>query len=125
MLARLRAAAELGVQDKDQGIKAFDSIGADTTIDKTFRELARLRAAILAVDKVPLEEARKRLEPLAAADGIYRHTARENSWLCPFKADDFAMASRWLDRLSSTPRRPVRCASARRRFRRSSWPASR
>jgi hypothetical protein len=99
VLARLRAAAEAGAQDKDQGIKAFDAIGADTTIDKTFRDLARLRAAVLAVDKVSLDEARKRLEPLAAADGIYRHTARELLALAAFKADDFEMASRWLDNI--------------------------
>lgn len=99
VLARLRAAAEAGTQDREQGIKLFDAIGADTTVDKTFRDLARLRAAILAVDRVSLDEARKRLEPLAGADGIYRHTARELLALAAFKAEDFDMASRWLDNL--------------------------
>ena len=106
------AAAEAGAQDRDQGIKLFDALGADTTIDKTFRDLARLRAAILAVDRVSLDEARKRLEPLAGADGVYRHTARELLALAAFKAEDFDVASRWLDNLIVDAQTP---ASVRQR----------
>ena len=111
-LARLRAAAEAGAQDRDQGIKLFDAIGADATLDRSFRELARLRAAILAVDKAGLDDIRKRLEPLAAAEGIYRHTAREILALAAFKADDHDIAGKWLDTLIADAQTP---ASVRQR----------
>ena len=99
VLARLRAAAEAGSQKSEEGVKLFDAIGADTSIDKNFRDLARLRAAILAIDTASLEDARKRLEPLAGADGVYRHTARELMALAAFRAEDYDMASKWLDNM--------------------------
>ena len=105
-LARLRAAAEASVRDADEGIKAFDVVGADASLDRAFRELARLRAGILTVDKSGFEEARKRLEPLAGTDGIFRHTAREVLALAAYKSENFDAASKWLDMLiadSTTP----------------------
>lgn len=112
LLARLRAAAEAAAQDRAQGVKLFDAIGADPTIDRTFRELARLRAAILAIDSASLDEARKRLEPLAGADGVYRHTAREMLALAAFRAEDFDTAARWLDTIIVDAQTP---ASVRQR----------
>ncbi len=99
VLARLRAAAEAGSQKSEEGVKLFEAIGADATVDKNFRDLARLRAAILAIDTASLEDSRKRLEPLAGADGVYRHTARELLALAAFRVEDYDMASKWLDNI--------------------------
>lgn len=112
VLARLRAAGEAGLRDRDEGVKAFDAIAADSTVDKSFRDLAALRAAILAVDKAPLDEARRRLEPLTSADGVYRHTAREVLALAAFKAENFDLASKWSDTIIADAQTP---ASVRQR----------
>lgn len=112
VLARLRAAGETGLRDRDEGIKAFDAIAADSTVEKAFRDLAALRAGILAVDKVSLEEARKRIEPLTGADGVYRHTAREILALAAFKAENFDLATKWADTIIADAQTP---ASVRQR----------
>lgn len=106
LLARLRAAGETGSQNPEEGAKMFDAIAADASVEKSLRELARLRAAILLVDKASLEEARKRLEPLAAPEGIYRHTAREILALAAFKAENYDLAIKWLDTLIADAQTP-------------------
>ncbi len=104
VLARLRAAAE--TPDRDQKIKLFDAVGADNSVDRTFRELARLRAAIVAIDDSGFEDVRKRLEPLSTAEGIYRHTARELLALAAFKAENYDAASRSLETILADAQTP-------------------
>lgn len=106
LLARLRAAGEAASRDPKEGIKLFDAIAADNSVDRSFREVARLRSAIMAVEQSDFDDARKRLEPLAATEGVFRHSAREMLALAAYKAGKYDVASEWLDRLigdSQTP----------------------
>lgn len=98
-LARLRAAAELGAKDRDGAVKAYDAVAADTGADSLFRDIARLRAALLRVDGADRKEIEARLAPLAAAGQPFRASARELLGLAALKADDFESAGRWFDQI--------------------------
>ncbi len=97
LLARLRAASELGRNDANAGIKAFDGIAEDGSVDDEVRDVARLRAAMLAVDAADPAEVRRRLEPLADGNAAFRNPARELLAVAALKTDDDAGAKRWLD----------------------------
>jgi hypothetical protein len=106
VLARLRAASERAKADPAAGAKAFDAVAADTTVDSTLRDLARLRAALLLVDTADLKEISSRLEPLAGPDGTFRATAREFLAIAALKANDGAAAGKWLDAIVVDPASP-------------------
>jgi hypothetical protein len=69
--------------------------------------LATVRAGLLLVDTAPYDELRTRLEPLAAADRPFRHTARELLALGAWRAGDSAAARRWIDMVVSDPETPT------------------
>ncbi|MBV8566612.1 MAG: tetratricopeptide repeat protein [Methylobacteriaceae bacterium] len=106
-LARLRLAAEAGKSDPVAGAKAFDALAADASIGSTFQEIARLRAAMLLMDTADPRDIRNRLEPLAAAGGAFRHTARELLALSALKVNDTEAAGRWLDMIEVDPETPA------------------
>ena len=82
-------------------------------MNTTLQELAAVRAALLLVDTAPLAELTQRLEPLTAAGGAFRHTARELLALASVKAGDSAAAKKWIDMLLADPDTPQ---SARQRI---------
>lgn len=98
-LARLRAAAELGVADRDGAVKAYDALAAESGVDPLFRDIARIRAALLRVDVADRKEIETRLSGLAAAGQPFRATARELLGLVALKADDLESAGRWFDQI--------------------------
>jgi hypothetical protein len=106
VLARLRAASERAKTDAAAGAKAFDAIAADSSVDATLRDLARLRAALLLVDTADLKEIRNRLEPLAGPEGTFRATAREFLAIAALKANDGEQAGKWLDAIVVDPTSP-------------------
>src|SRR5262249_13047665 len=73
-LARMREAAELAQTDPKAAIAAYDQIAADGAVGPVLQDLAALRAGALLVDAGSFDEARRRLEPLAANDRTFRHT---------------------------------------------------
>lgn len=92
-LARMRRAGETAASgDAEAAIAAFDAIAADSAFDPVFRDMARLRAGMLAVDAEPLEQVRARLEPLVQAGGAYRHSAREAVGIAAIKAGELQIA---------------------------------
>lgn len=97
LLARFRAAAESAARDPDGAVKIYEAIGADTAVTEPMRDLARLRAAILRVDKADAGEIQRRLEPLAQSGQPYRNSAREMLAMAAFKRDDLDAAGKWLD----------------------------
>ena len=103
LLARLRAAGDLGQSDAAAGAKAFDAIAADAAVAQEFREVAALRAGILLADTAPPDELRRRLEPLADANSAYRSVAREMLAVAALKRGDDAEAGRWLDAIEADP----------------------
>ena len=103
LLARMRAASALGRTDPTAGIKAFDAIANDATVDPDFRDVARLRAAILAVDAVDPGDRGRRLEPMTDSNAIFRNEARELLAVAALKAGNDDAARRWLDAIEADP----------------------
>jgi hypothetical protein len=95
LLARLRAAA--AEKNPEAAVAAYDAIAKDPSVPATLQELATVRAALLLTDTAPLTELTQRLEPLTAAGGAFRHTARELLALASIKAGDPASAKKWID----------------------------
>lgn len=77
LLAKFRAAAETGQGDPAAGIKAFDALAADSSLEPDWRDVARLRAAILVANTGSAADAKGRLDPLTDANAPFRNVARE------------------------------------------------
>jgi hypothetical protein len=106
-LARLRAGNELAVSDPQAAIKIYEELAEDPGADPTFKDLARLRAAMLRVDiDDPLEFERK-FGPLAADTFAYHGQIRELLGLAALKRNDLDAARRWFEGITSDPRAPA------------------
>lgn len=97
ILSRLRAAAEVAARDKPVAAKMFDDIAADTSVAAPERDLARIRAAQLLLETTTYPNMLQRLEPAAAKDGAFRHSARELLALSAWRANDTTATRQWLD----------------------------
>lgn len=106
VLARFRAAAEIAPAKQADAVKAYDAIGADNSLGPIWQDLAALRAGLLLVDTAPLDEMRKRLDPLTGPDRIYRHTARELLALSAWRNHDAATAKKYLDMIATDAETP-------------------
>ena len=105
-LARMREAAELAQTDAKAAIAAYDQIAADGAAGPALQDLAALRAGALLIDAGSIEEARRRLEPLAANDRTFRHTAREFLVLAAWRAGDATAAKHWFDLIMTDAQTP-------------------
>jgi len=95
-LAELRIAGEMAGSGDTKGAMArFDVIAADSGFDQAFRDLAKLRAGLLAVDLEDYSSVEARLTTLAAAGGAYRHSAREALGIAALKAGNDQKALEW------------------------------
>jgi hypothetical protein len=106
VLARLREAAELAPTDRKAAIVAYDALATDNSVGQVVQDLAAVRAAFLLVDTAPYPEILKRLEPAAAADRAFRHSAREILALSAWKAGDMSAARRWTETIMGDPQTP-------------------
>jgi hypothetical protein len=106
-LARMREAAELAKTDSKAAIAAYDQIAADSAVGPVLQDLATLRAGALLIDAGSFDEARRRLEPLAANDRAFRHTAREFLVLAAWRAGDATAAKRWFDMIMTDAQTPA------------------
>ena len=102
-LARFRSAGELGRTDPPGAIKAFDALAADAAVPQELRDIAALRAGILAVDSADPTELDRRLGPLADTNSPYRSVAREMLAAAAMKRGDDKAAGRWLDAIEADP----------------------
>jgi hypothetical protein len=107
VLARLREAAELAGTDSKGAIAAYDEIAADSSAGQVIRDLAAVRAGFLLADTASYSEIRNRLEPLAAADRPFRHSAREILALSAWKSGDMTAARQWTDMIMTDPQTPA------------------
>jgi len=105
-LARLREAAQLAQTDAKAAIAAYEKIAADASVGPALQDLAALRAGAMLVDAGSFDEARRMLEPLAANDRTFRHTARELLVLAAWRAGDGSGAKRWFDMISTDAQTP-------------------
>jgi hypothetical protein len=92
MLARLRLAAETGKTNVAAGVKAYDEVAADASVDPLFRDVARLRAAYLLVDTAAPSEVESRVSSLTGANAPFRNSAKDALALAYFRAGDKAKA---------------------------------
>jgi hypothetical protein len=97
ILAKFRLATELAAKAKDEAgrkdaVSAFDALAASTALPAEWRELAKLRAAMVLVDQGNYDEVEKRLMPLSAPSQPYRHSAREAIALAAYAAGKFDKA---------------------------------
>lgn len=105
-LARFREAAQLGLSDARAAVAAYDALAADGSLGPSLQDLAAVRAGLLLVDTAPYQELRTRLEPLAAPDRPFRHSARELLAFGAWRAGDNAAARKWIDTVIGDPDTP-------------------
>jgi hypothetical protein len=105
-LARMRAAAEVAQRDPKSAVAAYDAIAADNSAGPLLRDLAALRAGALLIDQGDSAQAAKRLEPLAAADRPFRHSAREMLALAAWRSGNAVEAKRWSDMIMTDSQTP-------------------
>lgn len=106
-LARIREAAEIAPRDAKAAVAAFDAIAVDAGVGQRFQDLAALRAGFLLVDTAPLDEMRRRLEPLAGAGRTFRHSARELLALSAWRVNDSAAARRFAEEIINDGETPA------------------
>jgi hypothetical protein len=106
VLARLREAAELADRDPKAAVATYDDIAASSATGQPLKDLAALRAAMLLVDSAPQAEVTKRLEPLAAAEAPFRHSAREMLAFAAWKAGDTVAMRKWTQIIRDDPETP-------------------
>lgn len=107
VLARFRQAAELAIRDREAAVKAYDALANDSGISGPLRDLARVRAALLLVDTTSYGEMRARIEPAAAPDRPFRHTARELLAFAAWRSGDAAGVKQWGQALAADPATPA------------------
>jgi hypothetical protein len=101
MLARLRAAAEVASRDPQGAAKMYDDIAADHSVGALEQQLAKVRAAGLLLETSGYASMLARLEPLAAPDGTFRHSARELLALSAWRGGDATATRKWLDLIAN------------------------
>jgi hypothetical protein len=106
MLARLRAAAEVASHDPKAAVKLYDDIAADRSVGAAEQELAKVRSAGLLLETISYPDLLQRLEPEAAPEATFRHTARELLALSAWRANDTTAARRWLDMIANDGETP-------------------
>ncbi len=107
-LAKFRMAAELAKNGSAaEALKAFDEISNSSGVDAALQNLARVRAALLAVDLEPLDAVEKRVASLNTTEGAWRHSAREIIAISAFKNGDLPKADRLYNELVADTATPA------------------
>jgi hypothetical protein len=106
-LARLqKAAVEMRSGNTAGAIAIYDALAADSSIEKTFRDLATLLLALNALDTGEPDELIARLAPLTADANAWRYSAREVTALLRLRKGDTAGARELLTALSADSAAP-------------------
>lgn len=106
LLARFRAASELAQVTPADGVKAYDALSADGSLELAWRDLAALRAGMLLVDSAPFAELEKRLKPISVPGRVYRHSARELLALSAWRSKDMTAARSYIDIIAADGETP-------------------
>jgi hypothetical protein len=102
-LATLRQAAEIAKRDAAEGVKAYDAIAADATLEAELKNAARIRAGYLLVDTAALDEITRRIADLAVPAGTWRNAAREILGLAAYRAGDTEKAAQAFQDIAIDP----------------------
>ena len=106
VLARMREATEVAQRDPKAAVAIYDELAASSATEQSLRDLAALRAALLLADTAPFPELSHRVEPLAAANAPFRHSAREILAFAAWKAGDSAAVQKWSQLIREDPETP-------------------
>lgn len=106
-LARLREAAEIEKRDPKAAVAAYDDVARNASVGQPLQDFAALRAGMLLVDSAPLAEVDRRLAPLAAGTGPFRHSAREALAVAAWKAGDIAAMRKWIKLVNDDTETPA------------------
>jgi hypothetical protein len=106
MLARFREAAEVARRDPNAAVAIYDQLAADNSLGRVLQDLAALRAGTMLVDTAAYSEIVKRLEPLAAPDRTFRHSARIMLALAAWRAKDTTAMRKWSDMILADAETP-------------------
>lgn len=97
-LADLRKAAALANEGKaDEAVAAYDALANDQNAEQSLRDLARLRAGYILVDRLAPAELITRLGAFDNEQSPWRGPAREIFALSAYRTGDYAMADRYLN----------------------------
>ncbi len=103
-LARFRVADTLAGEGKrDEAVKAYDALAADSTLDQSMRDVARVRAAYLLADTASATELSQRLSGLDAAGNPWRNVVNEIIALASYRAGDYGDADRRMNEIMTSP----------------------
>ncbi len=92
-LARLKLAGDdAAAGNNETALSAFDALAADNALEEPLRELARIRAALVALDMGDTSGAVERAEALNVAGSPWRHAAREVLGTAAYGAGDLQTA---------------------------------
>lgn len=107
MLAKMREAALLVASDPKAAVAIYDTLAGDRNLDQMQRDLATMRSAYILVDMAGYDEIKARLEPLAADNRAFRHSARSLLALAAWRANNAAELRRWSDMVLTDPQTPA------------------
>ncbi len=107
LIARMRAAELQSAKDAEGAAKAFDAIAADETLAASMRDAARLRGAMLRVDREEPKAFEARYGRFGQAAASFRSSYRELLALAAMKRGDLDAAGRYLDEIIIDPVAPV------------------
>jgi hypothetical protein len=97
-LANMRRAGSLAQQGKtDEAVAAYDALANDQSVEQSLRDLARIRAGYLLVDKQLPAELTKRLSSFDNEQSPWRGPAREILALSAYRTGDYTTADRYLN----------------------------
>jgi hypothetical protein len=97
-LASLQAAIVLAEQGKTkEAVAAFDAVAADSTVDASLRDVAKIRAGYLLADTAKPDALLTRLGGFDKDGQVWRHAAREIFGIAAYRTGDYAMADRYMN----------------------------
>lgn len=108
LLARFRAASEhAAMGETDNAIAAFTDLSKDSAAPVEMRNLAAIRAAMVALDSESEDAIKARLAPFDSDISPWRHAAREMLALAAYKAGDLKTAGDIVGRMTADPSTPA------------------
>ncbi len=107
VLARFRAASEhAAMGETDNALAAFEDLSKASGVDPAFRDLATIRAALIAVDRESLDQIKARVSGYNNDISPWRHAAREIIALASVRAEDWKGVSEEARKLTDDPATP-------------------
>ncbi|PKR90489.1 hypothetical protein CXZ10_03710 [Pleomorphomonas diazotrophica] len=118
ILARFRAASEhAAMGETDNALAAFEDLSKASGVDQAVRDLAAIRAALIAVDRENLDQIKSRVSGYNNDISPWRHAAREIIALAAVRAEDWKSVGEEARKLTDDPTTPSAARSRARLLR--------